>query len=110
MEQADKFIKVIRLEEVEQGKGTLVRAGLKKLALFLHEEELHCIQNFCPHAGAFLALGDVTGCVVRCPRHSWGFDFTTGECKTNARYSVKQYETRVEEGWVLVGLPDDEGF
>lgn len=108
MERADKFFKVAKYDELAPGEGKLVRAGLKKLALFLHDGELYCIQNFCPHAGAFLALGEVKGCVVKCPRHSWGFDFTTGECKTNPRYDVRQYECKVDdEGWVHVGLPDD---
>lgn len=107
METADTYIKVIELDSVEEGQGKLVRAGLKKLALFLHEGELHCIQNFCPHAGGALALGPVSGCVVKCPRHDWGFDFTTGECLTNGRYEVKRYPLKVEDGWVYVGVPDD---
>lgn len=108
MEADDTYFKVAKLDELTQGQGKLVRAGLKKLALFLHEGELHCIQNFCPHAGGFLALGAVKGCVVKCPRHDWGFDFTSGACLTNARYDVRRYKTRVdEEGWVHVGVPDD---
>ena len=108
MESADKFFKVAKLTDLEEGKGKLVRAGLKKLALFLHEGELYCIQNFCPHAGGFLAMGDVKGCVVKCPRHNWGFDFTSGACLTNQRYDVKRYETKIDEdGWVHVGVPDD---
>jgi nitrite reductase/ring-hydroxylating ferredoxin subunit len=103
----DSYFKVARLEDLTDGEGTIVRAGVKKLALFLKDGELFCIQNFCPHAGAFLGLGDVKGCIVRCPRHSWGFDFTTGACVTNPRYDVKRYATKVEDGWVLVGIPDD---
>lgn len=108
MERADKFVKVAKLSDLEEGQGKLVQAGLKKLALFLHQGQLYCIQNFCPHAGAFLALGEVKGCIVKCPRHSWGFDFTQGTCVTNPRYDVRRYTTMVDdEGWVHVGLPDD---
>ncbi len=106
-ERSDTFFKVAKFDDLTEGEGSVVRAGLKKLALFLKDGEIHCIQNFCPHAGAFLGLGDVTGCVVRCPRHSWGFDFTTGACLTNPRYEVKRYVTKVEDGWVLVGVPED---
>ena len=108
MERADTFVRVARRDELTEGEGKLVRAGIKKLALFLHEGELYCIQNFCPHAGGVLALGEVAGCVVKCPRHSWGFDFVSGECLTNKRYDVKRYETKGdEEGWVCVGVPED---
>jgi 3-phenylpropionate/trans-cinnamate dioxygenase ferredoxin subunit len=110
MQSADQFYKVIELSALKPGEGKLVYAGIKKLALFLLDGELHCIQNHCPHAGASLALGAVKGCIVKCPRHDWGFDFTDGSCKTNPRYDVKRYATRVEDGWVYVGLPADGGF
>lgn len=107
MERADRFFKVAQRDELEEGRGKLVRAGIKKLGLFLHEGEVYCIQNFCPHAGGFLALGPVSGTIVRCPRHSWGFDFTTGECKSQPRYEVKRYVVEVrEDGWVYVGMPE----
>lgn len=108
MEPAEIFYKVAKFADLVPGEGKLVHAGIKKLALFLHEGELYCIQNFCPHAGGFLALGEVKGCIVKCPRHAWGFDFTDGSCKSNPRYDVKRYQTRVEGEWVLVGLPAEE--
>ena len=108
MEHADRFIKVAKRADLQEGQGKLVQAGLKKLALFVYQGEVYCIQNFCPHAGGFLALGAVKGCIVQCPRHSWGFDFTQGTCVTNPRYDVKRYPTQIDdEGWVLVGVPED---
>ena len=107
MERADTFIKVVKVEDLQEGQGKLVRAGLKKLAVFLLGEDIHCIQNFCPHAGGSLAHGEVHKCIVKCPRHDWGFDFTDGSCVTNPRYDVKRYEVKVDDGWVLVGVPDD---
>ena len=111
MSTSVQFFKVAHYQELEQGEGKLVYAGVKKLALFLLGEELHCIQNHCPHAGASLALGRVKGCIVSCPRHDWGFDFTDGSCKTNPRYSVKRYAVEVrEDGHVYVGVPEEELF
>jgi nitrite reductase/ring-hydroxylating ferredoxin subunit len=40
---------------------------------------LHAIANRCPHAGAALSAGDVTGATVTCPRHGSQFDVRTGE-------------------------------
>ena len=108
MESADKFFKVARLKDLRQGEAKGVHAGLKKLALVLYDGEVYCVQSFCPHAGGSLAHGAVKGKVVKCPGHNWGFDVTTGECLTNARYDVRRYVTRVdEEGWVHVGVPED---
>lgn len=107
MESAETFVKVLEADFLQPGEGKVVHAGVKKLALFNIDGEFHCIQNFCPHAGGFLGMGEVHGEVVLCPRHAWGFNIKTGACRTDPRYEVRRYETKVEDGWVLVAVPDD---
>ncbi len=108
MEQADIFYTVAKCDDIESGEGKIVFAGTTRVALFNYNGEIFCIQNNCPHAGGHLGLGAVKGCIVKCPRHDWGFDFTTGKCKTDPRYSAKQYEVKIEDGNILVGLPAPE--
>ena len=107
MERADEFFKAVPVDTMIDGEGRVVQAGLKKIALFRLGDEYHAIQNFCPHAGGFLGLGEVAKGCVRCPRHAWRFDIRSGRCVTNARYDVRRYETKVEDGWVWVGVPVD---
>ncbi len=107
MESETKFVKVADVSDVPQGEGKVVHAGVKKVALFHVDGEFYAIQNYCPHAGGFLGLGSLKGTVVRCPRHSWGFDIVTGACKTNPRYETRVYPTKVEDGAVYVEVPDD---
>lgn len=107
MEPADQFFKAVEVGVLADGEGRVVQAGLKKIALFRLGEEYHAIQNFCPHAGGFLGLGQVKDDCVRCPRHAWKFEIRTGACLTNPRYEVRRYATRVEDGWVWVGVPAD---
>ncbi len=102
-----KTYKVASLSSLKPGEGKLVYAGVKKLALFLHEGQLYCIQNTCPHAGGFLALGEVQGCFVKCPRHSWGFNFIDGSCPSHPRYEVSRYRVWAEGDDVMVELPED---
>ncbi len=109
LEQADQFVDVAAAAEVEEGEGTIVFVGTKRLALFRVEEEIFCISNRCPHAGGFLGMGWQKGCRVRCPRHGWAFDLRTGECMSDPRYDVRRYAVRLEEGRVLVGVPEDLG-
>ncbi len=106
-EQSYTFFKVLEAEKLAEGEGRVARAGLKQVAIFRHEGEVYAIQNFCPHAGGSLGLGSFSNGVVRCPRHSWGFDVKTGACRTNPRYETRCYPTRVEDGYILVGVPDD---
>lgn len=106
MEAADTYYKVARVEDLENGEGKVVFAGVKRVALFRIDDTFYCIQNTCPHAGAHLGLGDLEGCVVSCPRHGWNFDVTTGECKTDGRYRARRYQVKIEDGDIYVALPD----
>lgn len=106
MDSEHTFYKVCREEEIQENEGKLVHAGTKKLALFLVEGQYYCIQNFCPHAGGFLALGPVEGFIVRCPRHAWGFDMRSGACKTNPRYEANCYPVKTQDGEIWIGLPN----
>lgn len=108
VEPAVTFYKVLKDDLLAEGKGKVVRAGLKKVAIFRRDGALYAIQDFCPHAGGSLGLGEFSGRVVRCPRHGWGFDVMSGACLTNPLYEVRRYPTRVEAGYILVGVPDDE--
>lgn len=110
MESADQFFKAVAVDTLGDGEGRVVQAGLKKIALFRLGDHYHAIQNFCPHAGGFLGLGTVKDGCVRCPRHAWKFDIRSGSCLTNPRYDVRRYQTKIEDGWVWVGVPDDGGL
>lgn len=107
MQKADRFVDVAALSDLREGEGTIVFVGIRRLALFLVGEEVHCIDNRCPHAGGFLGYGAQKGCRIRCPRHDWVFNLETGECETDPRYELKRFEVRIEEGRVLVGVPKE---
>lgn len=104
-----KFFKVIKDAALQEGQGQVVRAGLKKIALFRRDGEVFAIQDFCPHAGGSLGSGEFSNGVVRCPRHGWGFDVATGACLSNPLYQARSYPTRLEGDDILVGVPDDDG-
>lgn len=102
-----KFFKVLKDAALKEGQGRVVRAGLKKIALFRRDGEIFAIQDFCPHAGGSLGSGEFKNGVVNCPRHGWGFDVATGACLTNPLYEARCYPTRLEGDYILVGVPDD---
>jgi NAD(P)H-dependent nitrite reductase small subunit len=108
--KADTFVEVLSSDELPEGEGRVVEAGAKTIAVFRRAGELHAVQNVCPHAGGSLGHGHFSSekGVVRCPRHAWGFDVTTGNCLTQPRYGLKRYEVREEGGWIRVGLPSGD--
>ncbi|NNJ28124.1 Rieske (2Fe-2S) protein [Alienimonas chondri] len=79
------------------------------------------MEDSCPHAGAPLSDGhlepggcgadgepDAGGATVVCPLHAWRFDCRTGHwCDApKGKVRVETYETKVENGRVLVCVPD----
>lgn len=110
VQPAEQFVKVLAEEELEEGGSHVVRAGVKRIALFKLEGEIFAVQDTCPHAGGSLGAGPFSTKrgIVRCPRHAWGFDVKTGECKTKPSYCLKRYAVRREDGWISVGMPNAE--
>ena len=50
--------------------------------------------------------GALEGSVVTCPWHAWEFDSATGACVFNAELKVPAYPARVEDGQIVVDLPE----
>jgi UDP-MurNAc hydroxylase len=46
-------------------------------------------QRWCPHAGEDLNFAAVEGGIIKCPRHEWCWDATTGECLTGQGVPLK---------------------
>jgi 3-phenylpropionate/trans-cinnamate dioxygenase ferredoxin component len=59
--------------------------------------DVHAIEDLCPHADALLSQGFVDGEYVECPLHGALFHIPSGKCtKGPAERDVPPYETRIE--------------
>lgn len=85
--------------------------------------EYFALSDTCPHKGASLSQGVLTGLVksgdepgrytyerageiIRCPWHQWEFDIRTGRSQCDPRrMRLLQFETAVEQGAALVEGP-----
>lgn len=72
------FIPVAKVDEIALGKGICVRVGRKSIAVFNVEGNYYALDDFCPHKGAPLAGGYLSGTDVTCPWHGASFDLATG--------------------------------
>lgn len=67
------FVDVCGTTEISDGKGRMFLVGETRIALYRIGNEYFAIDDACPHAGASLALGIISGGVVACRFHHWRF-------------------------------------
>ena len=104
--------RVCQLSELPPGERRIVDAEGRSIGVFNVDGRLYAIRNACPHQGAALCRGLLTGTmmpsapgtfdwqrdgeIIRCPWHGWEFDVTTGRSVFNPhRLRVKRYDVTV---------------
>jgi nitrite reductase (NADH) small subunit/3-phenylpropionate/trans-cinnamate dioxygenase ferredoxin subunit len=102
------FEKVGKLGEFREGRGRVVTVSGVKVAVFRVGDKLHAVRDRCPHMGASLAEGTISGGAVRCSWHGWRFDLETGDCDRKDWVELPVYEVRVEGDDVMVRVPESE--
>jgi 3-phenylpropionate/trans-cinnamate dioxygenase ferredoxin subunit len=97
----------------------VVPHGRYGIGLFYVGGTYYALANRCPHEGAELCRGPLTGTVVsggcpgqydfqmenrilRCPWHAWEFNIETGCSLFDAKFKVRTYPVRVEHGDILI--------
>lgn len=112
-------IAVCRVEELPAGTRRLVRTPRRGVVgVFNIGGDYRAVKNSCPHAGAELCRGSITGTatvddagnigwnregeILRCPWHGWEFDLLTGRTIAPSIKRVAVYSVTVEEGMVML--------
>lgn len=105
---------VARVGEIPPGGRKIVEVGNRSIGVFNVGGRYYALRNTCPHQGAPLCLGRVTGVTVSsapgeyrweregeilvCPWHAWEFDLKTGHSIFNPHEKrVKSYRVSVEK-------------
>jgi len=75
-----------------------------EVAVFRIDDQWHAIEGRCPHRGASLGNGQITGNCVICPWHGWEFDITTGAAVGRTSAGVATLPVRERDGMLEVDL------
>jgi len=90
-----------------QGRALARVAGFE-LAIFHIEGQAFAIEDSCPHAGASLCLGALSGSTVQCRAHGLRFDVRTGaQPGCPEALKVRVFPLRITGDEVLAHLPDN---
>jgi len=111
----------IPLDDLPPGGRASVEAFGRRVALFRVGSRVHAFADRCPHRGAALSCGTLTGTmlpsrtgeyvwglegrVLRCPWHGWEFDLEDGQSLFEPRARLHRYEAEVVGGEVVVRRP-----
>jgi nitrite reductase/ring-hydroxylating ferredoxin subunit len=90
------------------GTRALLRIEGYCIALFHAEGALYAIEDSCPHQGASLAGGKLTGRSVQCTAHGLRFDLATGCLAGVPHVRATTYPIHIEAGKVFLQLPETE--
>ena len=100
-----EYVRVGQFSDFPEGRSKVVKFQGKDVAVFNVKGRLMAIQDSCPHQGASLADGRVTGMQVTCHRHDWVFSLETGLEATRSRLSARVYEVKLSDQGVFLRLP-----
>ncbi len=101
-----RFWPAIEVENLPEGAARLVRFKEADVLVFHQDGQFFALDNACPHVGAPIGPERFDGETVTCGYHGMRFCIRTGRCPDAPGFDAETYPVRVEEGKVLVGLPD----
>ena len=103
-----KEITVAGAAELKDGEMKQVAVDGTNILLARVNGKYHAVGATCPHYGAPLAEGALSGERIICPWHHACFNVTTGDLEEPpALDALPRYEVRVENENIIVRLPED---
>ena len=78
----------------------------QSVGLFLLDDQVHALDDICPHAFAMLSQGFQENGQIECPLHAARFDIATGKCLNEiGQRDIRCFPVKVEGGRVSVRIP-----
>tara|TARA_B100001123_G_C14661581_1_gene769831 strand:- start:282 stop:596 length:315 start_codon:yes stop_codon:yes gene_type:complete len=101
-------IEIANIDEFKTTNSKKIIHDGTPIAIFKIENEFFAIDNRCPHRGASLGDGKLTGNVISCPWHSWKFSIKSGIAIENLNCSVKTFSVFIENDIVKLKYEPEE--
>ena len=81
-----------------EGKATRVKCEGRGVFVYRANGAFTVYDAHCPHERTDIPLAALDGRTLKCPKHGWTFDITSGECVSVGDRPLKRYESKVEAG------------
>src|SRR5258708_5383976 len=102
------FVKVAAIDDLEEGELMAGEGDGEPVCLAKVDDNVYAFTGNCTHIGGPLHKGELDGEGLTCPRHRAQFNVCTGKVlRGPARQDIQTYPVRVENGSILVCLPEE---
>ena len=89
------WIDVAGVEEIDPEFPLGVEVNGAKIGLFQSGDQVHALEDVCPHAFALLSQGFQENGVIECPLHAARFEVATGKCLNEiGQRDIKSFPVR----------------
>lgn len=102
--ESDGWIDVCALKDLKPDEGRRVDVNGFPIALFLHEGKVLAFFGYCAHQKGPLWQGKIVQGHLICPWHGWQYRVEDGKGPEGFHDQVPFYETKIENGRVLVKI------
>jgi len=109
---------VARTADIPPGARKIIKVEGREVGVFNLKGTYYAVKNVCPHQGARVCLGKLSGTtlpskvheyryglagqILRCPWHGWEYDITNGVSVFDENVKVVTYVVSVEDDQVVV--------
>ena len=105
MTQQARLSRLIRLDELINGKPCRVEHDGKKILLCRVDDGVYAVDDLCTHEDISLSLGVLCEHRLRCPLHGSEFDIRNGNVLSEpAELDLGTYPVEVVDDWVCLGM------
>jgi 3-phenylpropionate/trans-cinnamate dioxygenase ferredoxin component len=108
MKQMTDFIKVAKLDELEEGEMMVVEVDGEPVCLARVNDDICAFTDNCTHISGPLNEGDLNDDILTCPWHGAQFNVRTGKVvRGPARQDIQTYPVKVEDNTIFVSIPEE---
>lgn len=101
------FVQIIETSEIQDGEFIALEISDLPIVLYKVNGDFFATGDVCTHDSGTISDGRLEGFEVVCPRHGARFDIRDGKVKRlPAARDIPHYPTKVENGFVFIGIPE----
>ena len=107
------------VDDFADGQARRVELAGRGLVVVRCGADIHLLRDICPHQGARLSDGQVTGTaleclpgaeivlgrdgeILSCPWHGWEFDLATGDMVADRKFRLRKYDVVEKDDGIYV--------